>query len=115
MSDHSIDPPSEEERDRMTEYEANGFHTYYGSPFVAEIDGRWLMCVEDRAGYGSWRRVSADFAQAWIREFAEEVPLPAPVGTGGVRNADPHPLVVETLDKVPPRRDNGDPDGKGGV
>jgi hypothetical protein len=40
------------------------------------------------------------------------LPLPAPPGTGEVRAADPFPSLVHSLDHVPPRRDHGRGDGK---
>lgn len=40
--------------------------------------------------------------------------LPAPPGSGEVREADPHPAVVEALERVPPLRDNGRDDGTQG-
>lgn len=41
--------------------------------------------------------------------------LPAPSGSGEVRDADPLPGVVEALENAPPRRDNGDPSGGKGL
>lgn len=43
--------------------------SYYGNPFLMQLEGQWLLCIEEEAGIGSWRGVSDEFARAWIKEF----------------------------------------------
>lgn len=57
--------------------------------------------------------------RAWLRRLlGRKEPTPAPdlpalPGTGAVAAADPFPKLVASLEKVPPKRDNGSSGGQG--
>lgn len=61
-----------EEYKMMNQLQARFTRTYYGEPFVTKLYDFWFMCIEDCAGYGSWRPVSEAFAKAWFAEFGTE-------------------------------------------